>query len=228
MIVDRRIAPRELERLVAMFFEDMVKYVVDVDRGVAAVGGELHADAEALLLEAGSAQRSLWGANYYPRAGEDECIEYTSLINIRPGQGNRSMEVQDPALRARIRELDLRPHRPGGAVALTQHSDLTLERWRTFDRDRQILMIGNEMHRGSRLREPEALRRCYERVLRLADLTAEAADRPTFRRELLRWRDGVAELYLAARPDSERHRQLLHCLLLMSKEAARQRPYLLS
>ncbi|MGD2116184.1 MAG: DUF5674 family protein [Acidobacteriota bacterium] len=105
VVIDHRIAPEELARLAELFFEDMIKYVLDVDRGVAAVGGELHADAEALLLEAGSEQRSLWGANYYPGVGEDACIEYTSLINIRPGQGNRSMEVQDPALRARIQEL---------------------------------------------------------------------------------------------------------------------------
>jgi hypothetical protein len=62
VIVDKKIAPAELRRLVDAFFEDMVKYVVDVERGVAAVGDELHADAEALLLEA--------------------CLEYTSLINI--------------------------------------------------------------------------------------------------------------------------------------------------
>jgi hypothetical protein len=105
VIVERRIAPAELARLVSLFFEDMVKYVVDVDRGIAAVGGELHADAEALLLGAGSEQQNLWGANYYPGMGEDGCIEYTALINIRPGQGNRSMEVADPDLRARIREL---------------------------------------------------------------------------------------------------------------------------
>lgn len=110
---------------------------------------------------------------------------------------------------------------------MTQHAELTLERWRRFGRDQQILMIGNEMNRGRRLKEPEALRRCYERILRLTDLTAQAAERLTFRRELLRWRDGVAELYLEARPDPERHRRLLHTLLLMSPEAARQRPYLL-
>jgi hypothetical protein len=111
---------------------------------------------------------------------------------------------------------------------MTQHAGLTLDRWRSFDRHQQVLMIANEMHRGSRLKEPEALRRCYERVLRLTDLTAQAADRLALRRELLRWRDGVAELYLAARPAPERHLRLLHCLLLMTKEAARQRPYVLS
>jgi hypothetical protein len=83
----------------------MVKYVVDVERRTAAVGGELHADAEHLLLEAGSLQADLWGANYYPGRGADECIEYTSLINIRPGQGNRSMLISDPIVRERVREI---------------------------------------------------------------------------------------------------------------------------
>ena len=41
-----RLDPAELRRLVDPFFEDMAKYVVDVGRGVAAIGGEMHADAE--------------------------------------------------------------------------------------------------------------------------------------------------------------------------------------
>jgi hypothetical protein len=105
VIVDRRIDPGELARLTALFFEDMVKYVVDIERRVAAVGGELHADGKALLIEARSDQRNLWGANYYPGRGEEGCIEYTALINIRPGQGNRSMEVEESAVRQRIRAL---------------------------------------------------------------------------------------------------------------------------
>jgi hypothetical protein len=105
IIVDRRIAPDELARLVALFFEDMVKYVVDLERGIAAVGGQLHADAEQLLLASGSRQADLWGANYYPGRSRDECIEYTALINIRPAQGNRSMLIADPEIRARVRAL---------------------------------------------------------------------------------------------------------------------------
>jgi hypothetical protein len=91
--------------LVHRHFEDMVKYVVDVERGVAAVGGELHADEEALLLEDGSRQDDVWGANYYPGLGSDDCIEYTSLINIRPAAGNRSMVIESEQVRARVREL---------------------------------------------------------------------------------------------------------------------------
>ncbi len=83
----------------------MVKYVVDVRRGVVAIGGELHADAELVLLEHGSRQADLWGANYYPGRGRDGCIEFTSLINIRPARGNPGMEVEDPAIRQRVRVL---------------------------------------------------------------------------------------------------------------------------
>ena len=83
----------------------MVKFVVDVKRGVVAVGGQLHADAEALLLETGSRQADLWGANYYPGTGREHCIEFSAPINIRPAQGNPSMEVLDPVVREEIRRL---------------------------------------------------------------------------------------------------------------------------
>lgn len=36
-------------------FGDLVKAVVDVRAGIMAIGGELHADEEAVLLDAGSA-----------------------------------------------------------------------------------------------------------------------------------------------------------------------------
>lgn len=100
-----RIARAELRRLVDLYFEDMVKYVVDVATGAAAVGGEMHADAEEVLLEAGSRQADLWGANYYPGRGREGCAEFTSLINIRPAQGNPSMEIQDPVVRERVRAI---------------------------------------------------------------------------------------------------------------------------
>src|SRR3990172_7857538 len=105
LLISEPIATDALQTLVERFFEDMVKYVVDVERGVAAVGGELHADAEALLLEDGSSQEHLWGANYYPGRGPDGCIEYTSLINIRPSQGNPSMVVLDEGVQARVRDI---------------------------------------------------------------------------------------------------------------------------
>ncbi|MFO8149672.1 MAG: DUF5674 family protein, partial [Trueperaceae bacterium] len=82
VLVRERIEPSELRRLTEAFFVDMVKVVVDVERGVVAVGGELHVDAADVLLDDGSLQEHLWGANYYPGRGPDDCIEYVSLINI--------------------------------------------------------------------------------------------------------------------------------------------------
>jgi hypothetical protein len=105
VLLDRRIEPDLLRVLVAHWFQDMVKYVVDVERAHIAIGGELHADAEQVLLDAGSRQSDLWGANYYPGRGRDGCVEFTSLINISPARGNRGMEVADQGLRARIQAL---------------------------------------------------------------------------------------------------------------------------
>jgi hypothetical protein len=105
VIIEQRIERKELARLVAAHFGDMVKIVVDVRREVVAVGGELHADAEELLLEHGSRQAHLWGANYYPGRGAEDCLEYTALINIRPSQDNPSMEIQDTETRTKVRSI---------------------------------------------------------------------------------------------------------------------------
>jgi hypothetical protein len=86
-------------------FEDMVKFVADIERGILALGGELHSDAEAILLKDGSIRKNLWGGNLYPLLISDRQLEYTSLINIRPSQGNRSLEVQDESIRAKIRSI---------------------------------------------------------------------------------------------------------------------------
>lgn len=105
LILREPIPATELRRLVAAPFGDMVKFVADVERGVIGLGGQMHADAEHQLLEQGSAQADLWGGNYYPGRGMEGCVEYTSFINIRPAQGNRGMELVDPGLRSRVREL---------------------------------------------------------------------------------------------------------------------------
>lgn len=83
-------------------FGDLVKAVVDVTLHVMAVDAELHADEEALLLEQGSDQADLWGINLYPGLQDDSFVEFDSMINLRPSQGNRGRGVEDAALRERI------------------------------------------------------------------------------------------------------------------------------
>jgi hypothetical protein len=78
-----------------------VKLAVDVERDLAAGGGELHADCEQALIEDGSRQEDIWGADWDP-AGE---VRFESLINIRPRQGNRGLAIQSPELRQRVERI---------------------------------------------------------------------------------------------------------------------------
>lgn len=79
-----------------------IKLAVDIQRDILAGGGELHADCEQVLLEDGSEQAHVWGADWYPLK---QSLGYESLINIRPSVGNRSMEIQDSAVRAQINRI---------------------------------------------------------------------------------------------------------------------------
>ncbi len=101
-IVDSPITLDELKTMAEGLFGNLVKAVVDVERRIMALDGELHADEEALLLESGSGQESLWGINIYPDLEGPDRIEFDSMINIRPSQGNRSRGVDDPKVRERI------------------------------------------------------------------------------------------------------------------------------
>ena len=83
-------------------FGDMVKAVVDVEQGIMAIGGELHSDEEAVLLDHGSLQRHLWGINLYPEQPAQDWIEFDSLINVRPSSGNRSRHVQSAEIREAV------------------------------------------------------------------------------------------------------------------------------
>lgn len=104
-IIRRAIARARLTALAESQFGDMVKAVIDVERRVLAIGGELHSDAEALLIDDGSVQANLWGINLYPAEPGDGWIEFDSMINVRPSRGNRSRNVDDPGLQDRIRQI---------------------------------------------------------------------------------------------------------------------------
>jgi hypothetical protein len=94
-----------LREMAERTFGDMVKAVVDIERGIMAVDGELHSDEEELLLQNGSRQANLWGINIYPDAGAEDWIEFDSMINLRPSQDNRTRGVEDPDRRRRILEI---------------------------------------------------------------------------------------------------------------------------
>lgn len=97
-IIKEKISKKELEELAKEFYVEMVKGVVDIERDIIALGGEWHIDANQVLIQDGSKQENLWGFNIYL----DKRIEYVSLINIRPAQNNRTLEVEDPKIREKM------------------------------------------------------------------------------------------------------------------------------
>jgi len=104
-ILDNQVTLDYIKHLADNLYGDMIKAVADVDRGLIAVDAELHSDLESFLLQDGSDQSALWGFNIYPEAEGEDFIEFDSLINIRPRQGNRSRDVEDSAVREKIKSI---------------------------------------------------------------------------------------------------------------------------
>lgn len=104
-IVRQPISRAQLQSIADERFGDMAKAVVDCDKKIMALGGELHADEEALLLAQGSLQKNLWGINLYPAIDDDTWLEFDSMINIRPGQGNRSRGIEDISIQEVIKSI---------------------------------------------------------------------------------------------------------------------------
>ena len=101
-IITNLITEEEIKQLATDTYGDMVKAVADIEKEIVAIGGEWHADAESLLIENGSLQKNLWGFNIYPNKDKKERVVFVSLINIRPRQNNRGMEIQDPIIKKKI------------------------------------------------------------------------------------------------------------------------------
>lgn len=80
----------------------MIKLVVDIQKEILAIGCELHIDCADELIEDGSEYNNLWGANIYPA---NKKIDYVSLINIRPKENNRSMEIQNEGVKNKIESI---------------------------------------------------------------------------------------------------------------------------
>ena len=101
-IIDDEITLAEIREMAKEKFGNMVKAVVDIERTIMAIDGDLHADEEALLLNNGSKNESLWGINLYPELNDNDWLEFDSMINLRPAQNNRTRGVDDPAIQQKI------------------------------------------------------------------------------------------------------------------------------
>jgi len=87
-------------------FGDLLKAVVDVEQEIMAVGGEMHADEEVILMEQEDSKREhIWGINLYPEKMGEDLIEFDSVINLKPSFGNRSRGIDDPKIKEKIRNI---------------------------------------------------------------------------------------------------------------------------
>lgn len=98
LIIEKKISKENLEK-VAQDLNRYVKFVVDVEKEILAAGGTLHSDEEKILLENGSQQLNLWGGGLDLETKE---IDFESMINLRPSQGNTSREVLDAKIREKM------------------------------------------------------------------------------------------------------------------------------
>lgn len=78
-----------------------IKAVVDIEKKTVALGCELHIDCFDELLRNGSEVKDVWGFNIYP----DGHLDFVSLINIRPADDNRSMEIKNQEIRQKIEKI---------------------------------------------------------------------------------------------------------------------------
>jgi hypothetical protein len=94
----------ELKTMAEAMYGTLVKAVVDIRRKIMVVDAELHSDEEGMLLDDGSQQEDLWGINILPEFEKNDpnFVEFDSMINLRPAQGNRTRGVDDPEIRKSI------------------------------------------------------------------------------------------------------------------------------
>ena len=103
-IIREKATSEQIKDMLQML-ESYIKLAVDIDRGILAGGGAMHADCESVLLDDGSQQEFIWGADWDPSAQQ---VTFESLINIRPRQNNPSMEILDPHIQAKVAEITRR------------------------------------------------------------------------------------------------------------------------
>lgn len=103
-LVDKKnkISFDELKKMSQKMFGDLVKAVVDVEKEVMVVNGEMHADEETFLINQGSKQENLWEINLYPQNKKENFIEFDSIINFPPKKKNLSLFVEDKTIRQKI------------------------------------------------------------------------------------------------------------------------------
>lgn len=105
-IIKEKINKEYLKKFLDKPFKEVIKFVIDIEREIIAFGGELHSDAQELLIDEGSDARNLWGGNlFFSENGEKIMIEYSALINIKPAQNSFSMDIKDKKIIGKIQKI---------------------------------------------------------------------------------------------------------------------------
>ena len=104
-IIKDKITLLKLTQMAEKMFNNLVKAVVDIEKEIMAVDADLHADEYSFLIEQGSNPPYLWGVNLYPSKGGDDFVEFDSMINIRPNQGNKNRGVENEETREKIKKI---------------------------------------------------------------------------------------------------------------------------
>ena len=101
-LINKNIAINDFKKMSTKMFGGLVKAVVDIQKEIMVVNGEMHADEEKYLLDTGSKQDDLWGINFYPDLKDEDFIEFDSMINIRPRLNNFSRGISDEKIKKKI------------------------------------------------------------------------------------------------------------------------------
>jgi hypothetical protein len=248
-IIRERITRQDLFDHYATKHFVMTKAVVDVVRGIMAVDAEWHADLETMLLEDGSVREDLWGVNLNLTKPAGEFIEFDSLINIRPAQRSFTTRIDNEETRARIRLVvdalvdyhngltiqeplapyGLGPYQRPVAVypCFLWHREVTMEKWRSFEPWKRVVMIANEFGRAQSLLSSDSIElwMCYERALEIVQITLDAARIEGRPKELtyglLHLRERTARLYAGRILDPEENARLKEECFRLEPEAWR-------
>ena len=105
-IVEKPITKEELKKIAEERFGDLVKGAVDIEQEIMALGGEFHMDEKIFLYEQRQSKSdNVWGINLYPDKSGDDMIEYDSVINLKPGLGNRTRSIDSPEIQEKIKKI---------------------------------------------------------------------------------------------------------------------------
>ncbi|OGZ69613.1 MAG: hypothetical protein A3F47_02465 [Candidatus Staskawiczbacteria bacterium RIFCSPHIGHO2_12_FULL_38_11] len=105
-IINDNIGVAELKEMAKSFNGVFVKAVVDVEKKIMAVDAELHMDLANLLFEQEASEpKNVWGINLYPEKTGEDFIEFDSMVNIKPGLGNKTRSVDSIEIQEKIKEV---------------------------------------------------------------------------------------------------------------------------